>query len=171
MSLLTATCSTQSLPAPYLKTFWRLRTATQFSYTDISAIRRELQQIHIADEHWTLAREGHAAAAISMMIAEWPTRHISGRVDAIMTAVIFAALTGSSAAALVAYHTIVQLAARRPRLRVIATSWSVVLEERERCRLSRPIAPCRHECPKSAPPHSTRPILTVVPVETSVAPQ
>ena len=127
-----ATCTTAEHPKPCLRIFWRIRTATQFSFTDISALGVELQHISIADERWALARQGHAAEAISMMVALWPVSSVSRRIDAVMTAVILAALTGSDAAALVAYHTTAQLAANLPKFRTIAASWLAVVKERER---------------------------------------
>jgi hypothetical protein len=136
-----ATCTTPERAEPRPRIFWRLRTATQFSFTDISALGVELRHISIADERWALAREGHAAEAISMMVALWPVSSVSRRIDAVMTAVIHAALTGSAAAALVAYHTTAQLAANLPEFSAIAASWLAVVEERERRRFSRTIAP------------------------------
>lgn len=129
---------------PHPSSLWRLQTVEQFSRIDILEIRRALQRISVNDERWSAASEGHAVSAISMMIAEWPVRSISARIDALMTAVVLAALTGSGAAALVAYHTMLQLVARQPAFRPIVTSWSATLEEREARKSARFIAPCRH---------------------------
>ena len=141
MSILIATRTTPEHPKPCPRIFWRIRTAGEFSFADISALGDELRHISIADERWALAREGHAAEAISMMVALWPVSSVSRRVDAVMTAVILAALTGSAAAALVAYHTTAQLAANLPEFGPIAASWLAVVREQERHRFSRTIVP------------------------------
>lgn len=135
-----ATCLTPPCPKSHPKKLWRFRTATEFSQADVSAVRFGLQHTSLKDERWAFAREGHPADAISMMIGEWPVGRISHRVDAIMTAIVLAALMGSAASTLVAYHTIAQLAFRRPRLREIAASWLVVVEEQERRRFWHPTA-------------------------------
>jgi len=132
-----ATCTTAERAEPSPRIFWRLRTATEFSCADICAMGDELQHISIADERWALAREGHAADAISMMVAEWPVSSVSRRIDAVMTAVVLAALTGSAAAALVAYHTTAQLAANLPEFSPVAASWFAVVRAQERRRFSR----------------------------------
>ena len=135
-----AVCTSREPTEPRSRVLWRLRTAGQFSITDISALGIELRHISIADERWSLAREGHAAEAISMMVALWPISSVSRRIDAVMTAVILAALRGSAAATLVAYHTTAQLAVHRPELRAITASWLAIVRDREARRFSRGIA-------------------------------
>ncbi len=132
-----ATRTTAEHPKPCPRILWRIRVASEFSFADIFALGDELLQISIADERWALAREGSAAEAISMMVAEWPVSQVSRRIDDVMTAVVFAALTGRAAAALVAYHTTAQLAVHLPEFHAIAASWFAVVKKREARRFSR----------------------------------
>ncbi|MGZ5172240.1 MAG: hypothetical protein ACXWCY_32915 [Burkholderiales bacterium] len=141
-----AKCTTAEHPKLCPRIFWRIRTAGEFSFADISALGDELRNISIADERWALARKGHAAEAISMMVAEWPVSSPSPRVDALMTAVTMAALAGSAAAALVTYHTTAQLAVHLPEFRAIATSWLAVVKKREARRFSRAVVPRTDQC-------------------------
>ena len=131
-----ATRTTPEHPKPCPRIFWRIRTAS-VSFADISVLGDKLRHISIADERWALAREGHAAEAISMMVALWPVSSVSRRIDAVMTAIVLAALTGSAAAALVAYHTTAELAANLLEFPAIAASWLAVITEREKRRFSR----------------------------------
>jgi hypothetical protein len=130
-----------ALKHPPPTTLWRLRSAAEFSESDIAALADDLRRITIPDKRWALAREGHAAEAISMMVAQWPVSSVSHRIDAVMTAVTLAALLGSAAAALVVYHTTSQLASHLPEFRQLAASWLHSVREQEARRFSRRIAP------------------------------
>jgi hypothetical protein len=133
---------------PQPTTLWRVRTAAEFYESDIAALADELRRITIRDERWALAREGHAAEAISMIVAEWPVSSVSPRIDAVMTAVTVAALVGSAAAALVVYHTTSQLASHLPEFRPLAASWLAIVRDLEGRRFSRRIAPSNRRLSK-----------------------
>jgi phosphopantothenate synthetase len=137
MYLSTSKTSTIARTGPRATTFWRMRTAAEFSEGDIAVLADELRRIAIADERWPLAREGHAAAAIAMMVAEWPISSVSRRIDALMSAVTMAALAGSAAAALVIYHTTAQLASHLPEFCPLVASWLAVVKQHEASRISR----------------------------------
>jgi hypothetical protein len=126
---------------PQPMTLWRVRTGVEFSESDIAALADALRRITITDERWGLAREGRAAEAISMMVAEWPVSSVSHRIDALKTAVTLAALVGSAAAALVVYHTTSQLASHLPEFRPLAASWLAIVRDLEARRFSRRITP------------------------------
>jgi hypothetical protein len=133
--------ATTAPKSPRPTTFWRSRTADEFSASDIAVLADGLRRVAIADERWPLARQGRAAEAIAMMVAEWPIASVSPRIDAIMTAVTMAALAGSAAAALVVYHTISQLASHLPEFCPLVASWLGVVKEQEARRFSRRTAP------------------------------
>jgi hypothetical protein len=141
MYLSTSKTATIARTDPRATTFWRMRTATEFSEADIAVLAAELRRIAIADERWPLAREGHAAEAIAMMVAEWPLSSVSRRIDALMSAVTMAAFAGSAAAALVIYHTTAQLASHLPKFSPLVASWLAAVKQHEASRTSRRSAP------------------------------
>jgi hypothetical protein len=141
MNLSTSKTATVTQTGPRATTFWRTRTAAEFSEADITVIADELRRIVIPDERWPLARQGHVPEAIVIMVAEWPISSVSRRIDALMSAVTIAALAGSAAAALVIYHTTAQLALHLPEFEALVASWSAVVKQHEASGISRRCAP------------------------------
>jgi hypothetical protein len=124
---------------------WREKNAQQFDDTDLAAVRGILAKAVLLNEpKWAEARNGGAADAIALAVAEWPIAVLTSRVDLIMTAVLLAAMTGSAAAAVVLAHVVRQLPGVAKRHKRIAASWlarnlRAALAKRAR----RPSAPTR----------------------------
>jgi 5-methylcytosine-specific restriction endonuclease McrA len=155
MYLSTSTTATVVQISPRATTFWRTRTAPEFSEADITVIADELRRIVIFDERWPLARQGNVPEAVVMMVAEWPVSSVSRRIDALMSAVTIAALAGSAAAALVIYHTMAQLALHLPEFEALVASWSAVDSQHEASGIFRRCVP-----PEQPPKATASPDLT-----------
>jgi hypothetical protein len=124
---------------------WREKVAYRFNDADTVAVKELLNKAVLLNEpKWAEARKGDAATAIALAVAEWPVINISPRVDLIMSAILFAGMTGSAAAAVVLAHVLRQLPGGRKIHKRIAASWltrnlQTALAKRAR----RPSAPTR----------------------------
>lgn len=103
---------------------WREKSAHEIGPTDLvaaSALLRKTSLFRVAK--WDAARAGSAADAIAVAVAEWPLTAVTPRIDVIMTALMYCAMTGSAAAAVVMSHVLRQIPEAGKRHKRLATSW------------------------------------------------
>jgi hypothetical protein len=123
---------------------WREKTADEITASDLIAAGDILRKTALIGEpKWKFARAGAAAEAISVAVANWPVTVLTPRVDLIMTALMYSAMMGSAAAALVMSHSLRQVPAAKKHHKRIAASWLVrnivIAAERSARRPSAPI--------------------------------
>lgn len=103
---------------------WREKTSDEITPVDLVAIGDLLRNTALIGEpKWKVARSGGAAEAIAIVVRNWPVTTITGRVDLMMTALVYAAMTGSAAAALVLSHSLRQTPCAGERHKRLSASW------------------------------------------------
>ena len=125
---------------PYPFRLWRMIPAEEFDQSRKFAVSAHMATCAIGDVEWRRAIAGDATCAIRIALHMEVPDEVTYPVDATMTLLVYSALNGSAAAALVLAHLLRRMPFDGPLKDRLATSWLV-----RNLRLARPgvTAPAR----------------------------
>jgi hypothetical protein len=135
---------------------WRTTHPNNFTGADCDAIRRFLARTTIDHPRWVGAQAGVAADAVALVVAERPIAKTNARIDALMTALLYATLSDENKAAeLTIFHTLAQLGHRSIRSCAgLAASWNLKLRHDDYERRIRHPYPLRRILPEEQREHT-----------------